>query len=286
MPLKGVVIRELYPEPWMRTSCDTDILVHRNDLKKAEKVLIKELGFVKQEKSVYDVTLRSINGVTVELHYDLIEENPSKDSYKVLKKIWENSHLKKNYKFFYEMTPEMFYFYHIVHIVKHFEVGGCGIRPLVDLWIMEKNGRFWNLQTEKLLNRAGLLQFTYSLRELMNIWFEEAEHNDTTLKMQAYILKGGVYGVEENHILMETLRAGGKIKYVFSKIFVPYENMKHEFPILKKYRILTPVFEFYKWFLLLFKVNKKNKIKKLDSVKHIPEENIHTAEDMLENIGL
>ena len=86
MPLKGVVIRELYPEPWMRTSCDTDILVHRKDLKKAENVLINELEFVKQDESVYDVTLRSINGVTVELHYDLIEENPSKDSYKVLKK--------------------------------------------------------------------------------------------------------------------------------------------------------------------------------------------------------
>ena len=28
IPLKGAVIRELYPEPWMRSSCDIDILVH------------------------------------------------------------------------------------------------------------------------------------------------------------------------------------------------------------------------------------------------------------------
>ena len=27
MPLKGSVIRKYYPEPWMRTSCDIDILV-------------------------------------------------------------------------------------------------------------------------------------------------------------------------------------------------------------------------------------------------------------------
>ena len=34
MPLKGSVIRKYYPEPWMRTSCDIDILVHESDLKK------------------------------------------------------------------------------------------------------------------------------------------------------------------------------------------------------------------------------------------------------------
>ena len=27
LPLKGSVIRQYYPEPWMRTSCDIDILV-------------------------------------------------------------------------------------------------------------------------------------------------------------------------------------------------------------------------------------------------------------------
>ena len=31
IPLKGAVIKEIYPQPWMRTSCDIDILVHEND---------------------------------------------------------------------------------------------------------------------------------------------------------------------------------------------------------------------------------------------------------------
>ena len=30
--LKGSVIRKYYPEPWMRTSCDIDILVKKEDL--------------------------------------------------------------------------------------------------------------------------------------------------------------------------------------------------------------------------------------------------------------
>ncbi len=32
IPLKGSVIRQYYPEPWMRTSCDIDILVKENIL--------------------------------------------------------------------------------------------------------------------------------------------------------------------------------------------------------------------------------------------------------------
>ncbi|MBO4954226.1 MAG: nucleotidyltransferase family protein, partial [Clostridia bacterium] len=32
MPLKGAVIRQYYPEPWMRTSCDIDIHVKKDRL--------------------------------------------------------------------------------------------------------------------------------------------------------------------------------------------------------------------------------------------------------------
>ena len=32
MPLKGSVIRKYYPQPWMRTSCDIDILVKEEEL--------------------------------------------------------------------------------------------------------------------------------------------------------------------------------------------------------------------------------------------------------------
>ena len=39
IPLKGAVIRQYYPEPWMRTSCDIDILVHEEDLERAVKIL-------------------------------------------------------------------------------------------------------------------------------------------------------------------------------------------------------------------------------------------------------
>ena len=34
VPLKGSVIRKYYPEAWMRTSSDIDVLVHKEDVEK------------------------------------------------------------------------------------------------------------------------------------------------------------------------------------------------------------------------------------------------------------
>lgn len=36
LPLKGSVICEYYKEPWMRTSCDIDVLVKKRDVEKAD----------------------------------------------------------------------------------------------------------------------------------------------------------------------------------------------------------------------------------------------------------
>ena len=286
IPLKGAVLRELYPEPWMRTSCDIDILVHRDDFKRAESVLERELKYTKYCEGTHDITLRSVNGVCTELHYDLVEDNRAKDSPEVLKNIWKYSHLKENCKYFHIMDKDMFYFYHVAHIAKHFEVGGCGIRPLLDLWLMNNKANYWDTQSENLLKQGDLLKFSYAIRSLSDVWFSGKEHDEITLKMQTYILQGGVYGTEENHILMRTEKAGGRMRYVLSRIFVPYINLKYEFPILQKYWFLTPVFEVYRWFLFIFKGNKKHKIKRLNSIKHIPEEQKQNVADMMEKIGL
>ena len=45
IPLKGSVIRSFYPEPWMRTSCDIDILVDKAYLELAQQCLKRDLEY-------------------------------------------------------------------------------------------------------------------------------------------------------------------------------------------------------------------------------------------------
>ena len=57
IPLKGAVLRNYYPEPWMRTSCDIDILVKSEDLDAAILMLTKGLDYQLGKKMFYDVSL-------------------------------------------------------------------------------------------------------------------------------------------------------------------------------------------------------------------------------------
>ncbi len=133
LPLKGSVIRKYYPEPWMRTSCDIDILVRENGLQRAVSYLSDNLEYRSESQNSHDVSMFSKSGAHIELHYDLVEDGRANESSKVLKNIWDIVSIRDGYSYWHEMPDEMFYFYHIAHMAKHFENGGCGIRPFIDL---------------------------------------------------------------------------------------------------------------------------------------------------------
>ena len=159
IPLKGSVIRSYYPEPWMRTSCDIDVLVHEADLETAVDSLVGTLGYTYKHKFTHDVSLVTPNGVHVELHYSLMEDEPVKSSFLVLNHAWDTAVRSQGHDYWYELSDEVFYFYHIAHMAKHFENGGCGIRPFVDLRILNRQIRFDGTKRIQLLERGDLLLF-------------------------------------------------------------------------------------------------------------------------------
>ncbi len=61
IPLKGSVIKDLYPEPWMRTSCDIDILVHEEDLESAIFAIETDTDFVAGKRGLHDVSMINKN---------------------------------------------------------------------------------------------------------------------------------------------------------------------------------------------------------------------------------
>ena len=137
VPLKGSVIRDYYPEPWMRTSCDIDILVHEEDLERASMLLGNVYGYKKDESGTHDVSLFSQNGTHIELHYKLSEIYYESSAEKLIDRVWEYACPKEGKAYYCVLSDEFFYLYHIYHMAKHFESGGCGIRPFLDLWILD-----------------------------------------------------------------------------------------------------------------------------------------------------
>jgi len=251
LPLKGSVLRQYYPEAWLRTSCDIDILVHRENLEKAISYLKENLEYVEKKRAMHDVSLFSPSGVPVELHFDLVEEGRANRAPDVLKDVWQNVFLHKKSRYQYEMSDPFFYFYHIAHMAKHFENGGCGIRPFIDLYILDhlENG---NLdERNKVLSAGGLLSFANASRQLAKVWFGGEAADALSLQMQDFILHGGVYGSHDNRVALQQKKKGGRIGYLLSRVFVPYAKLKRHYPILEKHRYLTPLMQVRRWFMLL-----------------------------------
>ena len=251
LPLKGSVIRKFYPEAWMRTSCDIDVLVHREDLDRAMACLMEELEYKEHRRATHDVAFFSPSGVHVELHFDLVEEGRANRAREVLRLVWEDASLCEKSEYRYEMSDAFFYFYHLAHMAKHFEDGGCGVRPFLDLWILDRIEGADIQKRDVLLKKAELSKFTAAARDLSRVWFEGEEAGSISLQMQAYLFHGGVYGSSENRVALHQGRNGGRFGYLLSRVFVPYSKLKRYYPILEKHRYLMPVMQVRRWFMLL-----------------------------------
>lgn len=283
MPLKGAIVRKYYPEPWMRTSCDIDILVRNEDLACAGEVLQLKLNYTFTERALHDVSYYSPSGVHLELHFDLTELNENVQN--AVQNIWESATQQEN-SYCFAMKNEMFVAYHIAHMAGHFRYGGCGIRPFLDLWLLKNKMPYDKVETERLLAEFGLKEFAKNAFLLSDIWFGNAEHTEVTRDLEEYIVGAGVYGSLENKVAVLQDEKKGGFRYVLSRIFLPYKKMKRLYPKLEKAPILLPFYHVKRWFLFLFKKDKKRALAELKYSSSISDEKKERIATLRKNLGL
>ncbi len=252
LPLKGSVLRRYYPEPWMRTSCDIDLLVHTSELDRVAALLTEKSGYRAESKQSHDISLYAPSGVHVELHYTLIESNIVGDADKVLESVWTRSNPIDGTSE-YVMDDALFYYYHVAHMAKHFVNGGCGVRPFLDIWVLNHCGRGCSDVCSALLKAGGLDVFASTAEKLSEVWFGSAVHDDLTRQVEQFVLNGGVYGTTENRVTLQQAKKGSKIRYAFSRIWLPYDTLKFQYPSLNGKRLLLPIYEVRRWFRLVFR---------------------------------
>jgi len=293
MPLKGAVIRNCYPEPWFRTSCDIDLLVDREDLQRVGDLFVSKLNFSEPSKNSHDWGFFTENNVHIELHYDLIEQNNltknqarHKWNSKYLEDVWDEAVLADNKTSEYKMTDEMFYYYHIAHMAKHFENGGCGVRTILDLWIFNNNVGYDRSKIETMLNDSGLTKFESSVRKLSEVWFSGCDEDEIIGTLGTFILTGGIYGNIENRVAIKQNKNGGKLNYVGSRIFIPYEFLKFRYPILQKHKWLLPICHVRRWFHLIFKGRIGYSLNELKLNQQLTDEKIKSVTELLEILGI
>lgn len=282
IPLKGSVLRKLYKEPWLRTSCDIDILVQEENLETATNVLKKELNYTYKLDGNHDVHLYSQTGAHLELHYKL---DSFKESWSnILNNVWDYSN--NNLGYCYALTSEMIYFYHIAHMASHFKYGGCGIRPFIDLYLISKKMEYNEEVLKSLLKSGGLTNFNEVAIKTINCWFEGEEKTEKIELVEKYILYSGTYGSVQNRVAVEKNKRKSRLKFICSRIFVPYRTLKYQYPTLKKCPFLYPFYMLKRWFNLLKKENRKNALLELKEITKTNENQQQEIENLINYLGL
>ena len=240
LPLKGCVIKELYPYPELRTMSDADLLIPpegRSEIRKGLETL--GFRFHKVDAADTDVYVSPLS-LNYEIHLDMTGEGFSPKSREFCGRLLELSQPVEVGSFVMSLPPEEHYIYILCHFIKHFIYGGIGIRQLTDLYICYNN---WNLDLRKvrdLLEELELSSFHNNLKALWEHWFTEAPSTDTTEAMGSYILHSGVFGNEEQRATDRLLSVEQEGNYIIRRLFPPYKVMKGFFPILRKLPFLLP----------------------------------------------
>lgn len=283
IPLKGAVIRGYYPESWMRTSCDMDILVREEDLGKAVGLLVNQLSYQTDGKKHYhDISLFSKSGVHLELHFSICENTEKLDG--LLSRVWDYAEPVGGCR--YGLEKNYFVFYLLAHMSYHFAGGGCGLRSFLDLYLLQEQGRYDEAELKSYIAQCGLEPFYAGVCALINVWFRGKKHTELTKTMAQFLLTGGAYGSGEFHIAIQQQKQGGKIRYLLGRIFMPYKMLKIRYRILEKAPVLYPVMVVWRWFATLFSGKTKRAARELDTTNRLKKKQADAVCALLNELGL
>ena len=260
LPLKGSVIRKLFPLPYLREMGDIDILIPADKIQNACE-LAQSMDCKIISTVSHHVELQKRPYMNLELHTGLIA--PTYEYYEYYKDPWERAYLQKD-KFWYGVKNEDVYLYLLTHSAKHYYYSGTGIRSVIDIYLFNRAYRS-SMNHEYIareLKKLNLETFAGQMEGLAEYWFSGhgCDVNADIEEMQAYILSGATYGTKNNREVNELRRyirkgkseSGAKTAMFFHMVFLPRDEMQLMFPILKKTPILLPFCWMVRWFRILF----------------------------------
>ena len=286
IPLKGTILRPYYPEAWMRTSCDTDILIHKEDLERAQNLIQDNLHYVERRVSPHDVSLISPSNELLELHFAIIEDFVLPKAREILENIWDYAVPVEGKGCQYALPDDLFYYYHMVHMAKHVANGGCSIRFFLDTWMLNHKIPHDKAARDAFLEKGYRLTFARAAEQLSEIWFSGVKEDANSDYFAQYILRGGNFGNLTNRVALRRTKEGGKVKFLMTRIILPYDLIKYYFPILQEKKWLTPWYQIVRWWNLLTKGDLNHSLSEVHAATSFDNSDNIPADVLLKHLGI
>ena len=262
LPLKGCIMKKMYPKEAYRQMADLDILIDEKNAGKAREVM-ESLGYEeKPEGGGVDSYVKK-PWMSVELHSLMLPTQ-----YKNWKKyldIWERADGENG---IYRMNWDDYYVYMIEHFAKHFYLSGSGIRSILDIHVFL--GRMQDQLNPDYLRgqfrERNLEKFYKEMEELAANWFSKGVTGEKR-NVEELIIFSGVYGTENGRLqnvkgkIAEKHRAPWIVKamYILKRVFPSYRVMYDCYPAVKKCPLMLPVMWIYRAVAAVFKRPEKIK---------------------------
>lgn len=284
VPLKGAIISDYYPNAWMRTSSDIDILVREEDLNRAKNLLVSRLGYTILKYNYHDISMASPRRQLFELHFRILENEDSIDL--LLDKVWSYVHPIEAGRYQYAMTPEFFVFHAVAHMLYHIKNGGCGVRFLMDIWLLENKIAYDKKMLRRMYRLCGIEKFARYIEKLSRVWFGHEKHDRITEQLEQYIIEGGLFGTLETKVRARHTRTMGKKRYVWHRIWQPYKELKASYPRLERYPVLYPYYVVKRWFKIFNKEDARRFVSEMQLHSTMKQDHIDALKILFEHLRI
>lgn len=290
MPVKGALLRGLYPKREYRSMGDMDVLIRLEQYEKIRPILLGQGYDIVDEKDDHCFVWRN-QAFLLELHKYLIPLR-NKDYYAYFGTGWNLAVPTNTSRF--AMSDEYQYIYVFTHLAKHYRDGGVGIRQMCDLWLLRKAlPKLDENCVRAELEKLKLLEFYDHIRRTLHCWFEGGEGDEMVGFISEVIYESGAFGQPSAKTLSDGARLAGEkrandmlgCKNMLMHIFPSMMAMKKLFPILEKAPVLLPVMWVYRGVrILTLERYKITRVKKTSQA--YGREAVSAHQEALEYVGL
>ena len=292
LPLKGVMLKNLYPKTDMRIMGDADIMIRYEQYEKI-KAVVEELGYTFKVETDHELVWDN-SKLHLELHKRLVPAY-NKDFASYYGDCWRLARTVSAATCEYEMSDEDHMIFLLTHFAKHYRNGGIGVRHVLDLYIY-RNAKP-NLDHQYIiceLKKLKLDVFYEHILATISAWFEGGDHTESTRMISQHIFDGGAYGSSVGRSMADAIRdkaESGKTARQLKRerwwhaIFLPYDSMCIKYRWLKKCPVFLPLMWVVRWIDILFR--SPNRVRAQSKKFALVEDTaLDTYESQMQAVGL
>ena len=271
LEVQGTVIKSLYPSPEWRMMTDIDFIVDRENLTKVKKLFEqKEYNptyAVGDDLEPVEVGSYADYHTLIEVHSEFFE-NSKYEVYGSITHPFENA-TPTGEKLCYKVDDTTFYLYSILHTVKHYLGKGCGIRRILDVYVLNQKlgDKIDKDRVECVFSRSGLADTVAELFDLSEKWFGDNLSERDLSKAEEIVFMSGNHGTDVIKYKRRLEKSGQnviifRIISLLSRIFLSKKEIYSTYPYCKEHNLPIVLCWFYRWGCLIFLKEYRKKAKK------------------------